>query len=83
MSNRVPVRFLKPYAVYNPGEIAGFLEEKVAFLVSVGAAERFVERSVVTKGGLLEPERPQIPLDAPSEATEPVKRKRGRPRKQS
>lgn len=37
------VRFLKPWSIYNPGEVAGFDEATTATLIGAGVAEAFEE----------------------------------------
>lgn len=39
--DRIPVRLLKHYGVFNPGEIAGFVPEIAANLIEQGYAEAY------------------------------------------
>ncbi len=95
---KITVRFLRPHAVYQTNDLAGFDEEAAAWLSARGIAER--DGKPDPKRATPEPEaKPSATLDA-KEAKEALKepaatveteigleptprRKRGRPRKNS
>jgi len=67
---KVPVRFVKVFSGYYPGDVAGFTKDKSAELIKLKFAVPFVERAAVTKAEPApEPEQPKEVVEA-AEATE-------------